>query len=91
MAVRHRWLALVPETWHTLLVVVDDATEQVLYAQLGDRSGNGSKRYRLAQDGGPLRKTRHRGVRRVGWLFTLGAALYNLVRIRNLIEAEATP
>jgi transposase len=37
-----------------------------------------------------LRKTRHRGVRRVGWLFTLAAALYNLVRIRNVIEAEAT-
>jgi transposase len=36
-----------------------------------------------------LRKTRHRGVRRVGWLFTLAAALYNLVRIRNVIEAEA--
>ena len=38
-----------------------------------------------------FRKTRHRGVRRVGWLFTLGAALYNLVRIRNLIAAEAAP
>ena len=38
-----------------------------------------------------FRKTRHRGVRRVGWLFTLGAALYNLVRIRNLIAAEVTP
>ena len=25
---RHRWLALVPEAWHTLLVVVDDATKQ---------------------------------------------------------------
>jgi hypothetical protein len=25
-----------------------------------------------------LRKTHHRGVRRVGWLFTLAAALYNL-------------
>jgi transposase len=37
-----------------------------------------------------LRKVRHRGVRRVGWLFTLAAALYNLVRIRNVIEAEAT-
>jgi transposase len=37
-----------------------------------------------------LRKTRHRGVRRVGWLFTLAAALYNLVRIRNVNEAEAT-
>ena len=37
-----------------------------------------------------LRKTRHRGVRRVGWMFTLAAALYNLVRIRNVIDAEAT-
>lgn len=31
-----------------------------------------------------LRKTRHRGVRRVGWMFTFGLAVYNLVRIRNL-------
>src|SRR5262249_6459897 len=30
-----------------------------------------------------LRKTRHRGVRRVGWMFTFAAAVYNLVRIRN--------
>lgn len=31
---RHRWLPLVPDAWHTLLVVVDDATSQILYAQL---------------------------------------------------------
>jgi hypothetical protein len=31
---RHQWLALVPERWVTLIVVVDDATKQVLYAQL---------------------------------------------------------
>jgi transposase len=31
---RHRWLALVPEALHTLLVVVDDATKHILYAQL---------------------------------------------------------
>jgi transposase len=31
-----------------------------------------------------LRKTRHRGVRRVGWMFTFALAVYNLVRIRNL-------
>src|SRR2546426_4027183 len=31
---RHRWLALVPEQSLTLLVVVDDATKQVLYAEL---------------------------------------------------------
>jgi transposase len=31
-----------------------------------------------------LRKTRHKGVRRVGWVFTLAASAYNLVRMRNL-------
>ena len=34
---------------------------------------------------GMLRKTRHRGVRRVGWVFTFTAAAYNLVRMRSLI------
>jgi transposase len=38
-----------------------------------------------------FRKTRHRGVRRVGWMFTFALAVYNLVRIRNLAWAEATP
>ena len=36
---------------------------------------------------GNLRKTRHRGEDRVGWVFTLTAAAYNLVRIRNLTAA----
>jgi transposase len=31
-----------------------------------------------------MRKTRHRGMARVGWMFTFTAAAYNLVRIRNL-------
>jgi transposase len=31
---RHRWLALGPEVDHTLMVVVDDATKRLLYAQL---------------------------------------------------------
>ena len=35
-----------------------------------------------------LRKTRHRGVARVGWMFTFALAAYNLVRMRNL-EAAA--
>jgi len=34
-----------------------------------------------------MRKTRHKGVERVGWMFTLTAAAYNLVRMRNLLEA----
>jgi transposase len=33
---------------------------------------------------GLLRKTRHRGVARVGWMFTFAAAVYNLVRLRTL-------
>jgi len=38
---------------------------------------------------GLLRKLRHRGSRRVDWLFTFAAAVYNLVRIRNLAEQAA--
>jgi len=34
-----------------------------------------------------LRKTRHRGREKVEWMFTFAAAAYNLVRIRNLMEA----
>lgn len=33
-----------------------------------------------------LRKTRHRGVQKVGWVFTFAAAAYNLVRMRNLLS-----
>jgi len=32
-----------------------------------------------------LRKTRHRGADRVGWMFTFAAAAYNLVRMRKLL------
>jgi hypothetical protein len=34
---------------------------------------------------GGLRKTRHRGADRVGWVFAFAAAAYNLVRMRNLL------
>jgi IS5 family transposase len=33
-----------------------------------------------------LRKTRHRGVQKVGWVFTFAATAYNLVRMRNLLS-----
>jgi IS5 family transposase len=36
---------------------------------------------------GGLRKTRHRGVARVGWMFSFALAAYNLVRMRNLLPA----
>jgi hypothetical protein len=36
-----------------------------------------------------FRKTRHRGLARVGWIFTLTATAYNLVRLRKLVGAAA--
>jgi len=38
---------------------------------------------------GGLRKTRHRGTALVGWMFTLAAAAYNVVRIPKLLAAAA--
>src|SRR4051795_4548661 len=32
-----------------------------------------------------MRQVRHRGIEKVGWVFTLAAAAYNLVRMRNLL------
>jgi hypothetical protein len=36
-----------------------------------------------------FRKTRHRGLARVGWMFTLTATAYNLVRLTKLVGAAA--
>jgi Transposase DDE domain len=36
---------------------------------------------------GGLRKTRHRGTARVGWLFTLTATACNLIRLPKLLAA----
>jgi transposase len=36
---------------------------------------------------GLMRKTRHRGLGRVGWMFRFTVAIYNLVRMRNLAVA----
>jgi hypothetical protein len=36
-----------------------------------------------------LRKTRHRGTARVGWMFTLNAAAYNLIRLPKLLGDSA--
>jgi transposase len=37
---------------------------------------------------GGLAKTRHRGIDRAGWMFTLTAAAYNLVRLPKLLAAS---
>jgi transposase len=36
-----------------------------------------------------LRKLKHRGLFKVGWIFSFAAAAYNLVRLRNLISIQA--
>jgi transposase len=36
-----------------------------------------------------LRKLKHRGLSKVGWIFTFASAAYNLVRMRNLIPIQA--
>jgi transposase len=38
---------------------------------------------------GGQRKTRYRGTGRVGWMFTLSAAAYNLIRLPKLLDAAA--
>ena len=36
-----------------------------------------------------LRKLKHRGLNKVGWIFSFAAAAYNLVRLRKLISVAA--
>ena len=54
------------------------------------RKGSQRKRKRIEEVFGWIkssagfRKTRHRGTPRVGWMFTLNAAAYNLVRLPKL-------
>jgi transposase len=43
--------------------------------------------YGWAKTIGLMRKTRHRGVGRVDWMFVFTTAAFNLVRIRNLVGA----
>ena len=38
---------------------------------------------------GGQRKTRYRGTPLVGWMFTLSAAAYNLIRLPKLLSAAA--
>ena len=43
----------------------------------------------MDQDRSAAAEIRFRGVERVGWMFTLAASAYNLVRMRNLQAATA--
>lgn len=40
---------------------------------------------------GLMRKTRHRGLGRVGWMFRFTVGIYNLVRMRNIATAARSP
>jgi transposase len=40
---------------------------------------------------GNQRKVKHRGIRKVGWNFTLTASAYNLVRMKNLLAQAERP
>jgi IS5 family transposase len=40
---------------------------------------------------GLLRKLRHRGLERVGWILTFAATAYNLVRMGNLVRSAPQP
>jgi transposase len=40
---------------------------------------------------GLLRKTRFKGLERGGWMFTFATAVYDLLRIKNLVEAGVCP
>jgi len=35
-----------------------------------------------------MRKVRHRGLEKVGWIFTFAAAVYHLVRMKNLLASS---
>jgi len=39
---------------------------------------------------GLVRRTRHRGLGRVGWIFRFTVAIHNLVRMRNLATVNGT-
>src|SRR5438552_4570576 len=71
---------------------VDDRTTRHVGYQLSQK-----KRKRIEEvfgwmkSIGLLRKLRHRGLERVGWMFTFTAAAYNLVRIRNLMRGAPQP
>ena len=38
---------------------------------------------------GPMRKTHYKGVRRGGWMFAFANAVYNLLRIKNILSLSA--
>ena len=67
----------------------DRTTRHSGYAISGRRRKRIEEIFGWTKAAAGLRKTRHRGVARVGWIFTLTATAYNLVRLPKLLGAAA--
>jgi len=64
-------------------------TRHAGYAASQQRRKRVEEIFGWAKTVGLCRQMRHRGLRRVGWMFTFALAVYNLVRIRNLTWVAA--
>ena len=92
LVVAHRWLGLTPHVAN-----ITDTPVRSMCGPLGhvgdavhqEEGKRAAEVFGWVKTVALLRKTRHRGVRRVGWLFALAVALYSPERIRNVIETEA--
>jgi hypothetical protein len=92
------------ETLRVMAVTPHIAKKNVTYSAIDRRTTRHSgyavsqkKRKRVEEIFGWLktvalmRKTRHRGLARVGWMFTFATAAYNLIRMRNLLGNGCPP
>jgi hypothetical protein len=77
--------SLTPHVAQKPVTAIDRRTSRHLgYALNQGRRKPSRGSFRVAQTVALLRKTRYRGVARVGWMFTFAAAAFNLVRMRTL-------
>src|SRR5438874_5626908 len=77
-------------TGHRRRSAIDDrTTRHAGYAVSQQRRKRVEEIFGWLKTIGLMRKTRHRGTRRVDWMFTFALAAYNLVRIRTLTTQSA--
>ena len=88
-----RLLGVTPQvaqnTTHRRSAIDDRTTRHPGYAVSQQRRKRVEEIFGWLKTIGLMRKTRHRGTRRVDWMFTFALAAYNLVRIRNLMVRVA--
>src|SRR5207249_11575409 len=79
-------------TGHRRRSAIDDrTTRHAGYAVSQQRRKRVEEIFGWLKTIGLMRKTRHRGTRRVDWMFTFALAAYNLVRIRTLTTQSVCP